>query len=391
MKKFDIKRTAIIVLLVGLIFSVGVQTGKGNITFGRSNNTSNSQLPENINYSSVEQVYDSLREQYDGELDYDKLLDGLKSGLVAASGDPYTEYLSEEQAKEFEGDLNGTFEGIGAELSKEDEFVVIVAPIKDMPADKAGLKPKDKISKINGENAFGMSVEEAKNKIRGPKGSKVKLTLIRDNKELEVEITRATINVPSVESSIKNGIGILTIYRYGDDTSYLARKAANEFKQAGVKGVVLDLRGNPGGYLEAAVNVSSLWLNNKVVLKEKRGDVVIKTYESRGEATLDGIPTVVLINEGSASASEITAGALKDNNAATLVGVKSYGKGSVQQPEPLQSGGILKVTIARWYTPDGKNIDKEGIKPDNEVKLTEEDYKNGKDPQLDAAIGILNN
>lgn len=389
MREWSFKRLVALVALTGLVFMVGLQVGRGNISLGLSKGSSNATLPANLEYSSVEQVYDSLREQYDGELDYQKLLDGMKAGLVSASGDPYTEYLSEEQAAEFQGDLNGTFEGIGAELSREGEFVVIVAPIKDTPADKAGLRPKDKISKINDENAYGMSVEEAKNKIRGPKGSKVKLTIIRDNKEQVVEIVRDTISIPSVESQVKDGIGILTIYRFGDDTTALARKAAKDFKDAKVKGVVLDLRGNPGGYLESAVDVSSLWLNNDVVLKEKRGDVVIKTYNSRGQATLLGVPTVVLINEGSASASEITAGALRDNNVATLLGVKSFGKGSVQQPQPLSSGGLLKVTIARWYTPNDKNIDKQGIKPDQEVKMTEADYQKGNDPQLDAALNIL--
>ncbi len=389
MGSISFKKVLAAIVLVSLIFFVGVQAGRGNVSFGGVSNSANSNLPEDIDYSSVEELYDSLRKQYDGQLDYQKLLDGLKSGLASASGDPYTEYLSSQQAEQFEADLNGSFEGIGAELSKKDQFVVIVAPIKDTPADKAGLRPNDKISKIDDQNAFGITIEEAVNKIRGPKGTKVKLTIIRDDKQQDIEIVRDTINVPSVESSVKEGIGYLTIYRFANDTSALARKAAREFKQANVAGVVLDLRSNPGGYLDSAVNVSSIWLQDKVVLREKRGDVVIKTYNSNGQATLAGIPTVVLINEGSASASEITAGALKDHGVATLIGEKSYGKGSVQQPERLDAGGLLKVTIARWYTPNDKNIDKEGIQPDKKVEITEEDIEAGRDPQLQAATKFL--
>ena len=198
---------------------------------------------------------------------------------------------------------------------------------------------------------------------------------------------REEINIPSVESKIIDGnIGYMKIIRFGDDTAELARKAADQFKADGVKRVILDLRGNPGGYLDASVDVSSLWMQDKIVLTERRDGVIIKTYKTRGSSPLLGIPTVVLIDEGSASASEITAGALRDNNAATLIGVKSFGKGSVQQPQNLDNGGILKVTIARWFTPNGKNIDKQGIQPDKKVEISEEDIKAGRDPQLDAAI-----
>jgi carboxyl-terminal processing protease len=181
----------------------------------------------------------------------------------------------------------------------------------------------------------------------------------------------------------------MTINRFGEDTVQLARKAAKEFKEASVKGVVLDMRNNPGGLLDAAVQLSSIWLENKTVLTERRDSVVIRTFNSSGQATLKAMPTVVLINGGSASASEIVAGALKDHEAATLIGEKSFGKGSVQQPVNLIDGSLLKVTIARWFTPDGKNIDKEGISPDQEVKITDEDIKAEKDPQLEAALAKL--
>ena len=178
--------------------------------------------------------------------------------------------------------------------------------------------------------------------------------------------------------------------RFAEDTSKLTREAANKFKAANVKGVILDVRGDPGGLLDAAVDLSSLWLDKGAkVLDEKRGEVIVKSYAAKGNPVLKGIPTVVLINEGSASASEITAGALKDNNAATLMGEKSYGKGSVQSLVRLGDGGVLKVTIAKWFTPGGRNINKDGIDPDQEVKRTDEDFKNNRDPQRDAAVNFL--
>jgi carboxyl-terminal processing protease len=267
-----------------------------------------------------------------------------------------------------------------------------VSPIAGYPAEKAGLKPKDVISKINGEQTHDLTITEAVNKIRGEKGTKVKLTIVRDGaQELDFEIERAEITIPSVTSEILDGnIGYIKISRFGEDTGRFSRAAAKKFKDAGVAGVVLDVRGNPGGLVTAAVDVSSLWLpSGKVVMREKRGDTVFQTLRASGDAPLQGIPTVALIDEGSASASEITAGALKDNGAASLIGQKSFGKGSMQQLEDLVGGGLLKVTIARWYTPNDKNIDKEGIQPDTKVERTDEDFANNRDPQKDAALQML--
>lgn len=381
-----------IAAIVG-VFVFGLGIGNGSITFGTGRYSSVSKdLPKNLNYTDVEELYDRLRKSFDGELTEEKLLEGLKEGLVNSTGDQYTEYLSPKEAEEFNQDLNGTFSGIGAELSKDEQYIVIVAPIAGFPAEKAGLLPRDVIAEIDGENAYDLSVTEAVNKIRGPVNTKVKLKVVRDEKEeLDFEITRATITIPSVESEILEGnTGYLKISRFSEDTYGLAKKAAQEFKQKNVNGVILDMRSNPGGLLDASVDLSGLWLpKGKVVLEEKRDGVVIRTYDSNGPGTLQGIPTVVLINEGSASASEITAGALKDNGAATLMGEKSFGKGSVQTLETLPNGGVLKVTIARWFTPKGKNIDKEGIEPDKKVERSADDIKNNKDPQRDAALKFL--
>lgn len=383
------------ILAAVVIFGAGVGVGSGHLTFNqvfRKGVAKN--LPASLDYSSVEQVYDSLRNNYDGQLDVNKLLDGLKEGMASASGDPYTEYFNPQQAKDFGSELSGSFTGIGAELSKDaDNNIVIVAPIAGFPADKAGLKPKDVIVEINGKSVADMTITEAVNTIRGPKGTQVTLKVVRDNTQpLTFTITRDDITIPSVTSKILDGnIGYMQISRFGDDTASLSLKAANDFKQAGVRGVVLDLRSDPGGLLDAAVSVSSLWLpNGKTVLTERRGGEIIQTYNANGNAVLQGIPTVVLIDEGSASASEITAGALHDNGIAKLIGTKSFGKGSVQQLINFGDGSELKVTVARWYTPAGRNIDKEGIQPDQTVKRTVDDTKAGRDPQLDAATSLLN-
>ena len=384
-------------LLAGavLIFLMGLNIGNGRLRISNSQLepvADTAGLPADLDYDSVEQVYDKLKSTYDGQLDADKLLDGLKEGLVEAAGDQYTEYLDPKESEDFENDLSGSFTGIGAELGKENDLLVVVSPISGFPAEKAGLRPKDVISKIDGEASYDLSVSDAVSKIRGEKGTKVTLTIIRGgSEELTFEIIRDEITIPSVTTETLDGnIGYMKISRYGEDTTQLARAGAAAFAKAGVKGVILDVRGNPGGLLNSAVELASLWLSpGKTVLQEKRGGKVIQTFRSSGTAPLKGLPTVVLIDEGSASASEITAGALRDNNVAKLIGAKTFGKGSVQQLEELIGGGMLKVTIARWYTPGGKNIDKEGIEPDQAVERTVEDVTAGRDPQKDAALEFL--
>jgi carboxyl-terminal processing protease len=386
-----------VVLVAFLIFAFGVGVGDGHINIGldrlgRFKPVSHN-LPTNLDYSSIEQVYDSLKTNFDGQLGVDKLLDGLKQGIATASGDPYTEYFNPKAAQDFNDELSGTFTGIGAELGKDaSNNIVVIAPLAGFPAEKAGLRPKDIIVQIDGKSTAEMTISQAVDKIRGPKDTKVTLKVVRNSsQQLNITITRAVITVPSVTHKIlKNNIGYLKISRFGEDTTQLARQAAQEFKQKDVKGIVLDLRSDPGGLLEAAVNVSSLWLpTGKTVLTERRDNVIVRSYEATGSAVLRGIPTIVLIDAGSASASEITAGALHDNDAATLIGVKSFGKGSVQQIVNFGDGSELKVTVARWYTPNGRNIDKQGIEPDKKVTRSDADFKANKDPQLDAALATF--
>lgn len=385
-------------LAAAVIFFSGWAIGSGFIDIGPDavfKKSVSQDLPADLDYSDVEALYDSLKVNFDGQLKRDELLDGLKSGLAEATGDPYTEYLNSQEATEFEEQLNGTFTGIGAELTKDPETnsVTIVSPISGFPAERAGLKPKDILTEIDGKSAYDITVSEAVKQIRGPEGTPVRLKVIRGgNQELTFDIIREKITIPSVETKTLDGnIGYIKISRFAEDTTQLVREAAEKFKQQNVQGLIVDVRNNPGGLLDVSIAVSSLWLDDKEVLSERRGGEVIKTFRSTGDPILQGIPTVVLINEGSASASEILAGALRDNEAATLVGVKSFGKGSVQQLINFKDGSQLKVTIARWYTPGGKNIDKEGISPDKEVKISDEDTKNDRDPQLDAAIERLKN
>ncbi len=331
-----------------------------------------------------------MKSKFDGKLDNQKLQDGLQRGLVDAAGDPYTTFLSAKDAAEFDSDLNGTFSGIGAELGKKDEKLVVMAPLEGSPAKKAGVRAGDIIAKIGDNVTTSISIDQAVNKIRGEAGTDIKLTLIRNDAPIELNITRANITVPSVKSEMLDGnIGYIQLARFSDDTAELATKAAQDFKSKNVKGIILDVRNNGGGLLTTAVDVSSLWLNNEIVVIEKEGGKTTSQLRSGNNPILEGIPTKVLINEGSASASEILAGALHDNGAAELIGTQSFGKGSVQELIDLPGGGKLKVTVARWYTPNDKNIDKEGIAPGVKVELTPDDFNANRDPQKDKALELL--
>jgi len=385
-----LKSAVLVSIVVALVaFIGGTRFNDWQIQLGNSQNKG---APAQLNFASLQDVYDKLRQRYDGQLDANKLIDGAKKGLVEATGDPYTVYFTDAEAKQFLGDLEGKFTGIGAELDKRNNQLIVVSTLDDSPARKAGLQANDAIVKVNDEYTTTWTVEQAVSKIRGDKGTTVKLMIARtDQQPQQFSIVRDEIVNPSVKSEITgDNVGYMRISRFAEnDTTSLSTKAAQDFKDKAVKGVVLDLRGNGGGYLTAAQEIASLWLKDKVVVQEKRGDVVQDTLRSSNGPILDGIPTVVLVDGGSASASEIVAGALHDNNAAKLVGVKTFGKGSVQQIEKIPSGGEVKVTVAKWYTPNGKNISKEGISPDTEVKLSDDDLKNNRDPQKDRAFELL--
>ncbi len=391
-KRWTLLKILITLALTILVFGGGVAVGRGDLRLRGLSISKTSSATTSLDYSSVDQLYSLLKTDFDGQLDSSKLLDGLKGGLVDAANDPYTAYFNPADAKTFNEELTGSFTGIGAELgTNSDNGIVIVSPLSGYPAEKAGLKPKDIIAAVDGQSTTGLSVDKIVHKIRGTAGTNVKLTIIRGtDKPFDVSVTREQITIPSVKSSVDGSIGYLKISQFTNDTTKLAQSAAADFKAKGVKAVILDLRSDPGGYLNTAIDVSSLWLDQgKTVVSERRGGQTLSTSYALGGTVFKGLPTVVLVNGGSASASEITAGALRDNGAATIVGEKSFGKGSVQQVENLPNGGELKVTIARWFTPAGKNIDKQGITPDITITMSDADVAAGKDPQKDKATQIL--
>ncbi len=343
-----------------------------------------------IDLSSVQVTYNQLASRFDGKLDTDKLIQGANRGLVDAAGDDYTVYMSPDEAEEFNKSLSGNIGGgIGAEIGKRKDNVIIVRTLPDNPAIEAGLQANDIILAVNDESTKDWNVEQTVAKVRGEEGTTVKLSILRGTEIKEYTITRAIINNPSVESKIVENIGYMTIYRFDEETGDLAKVAAQSFIKEGVKGVILDLRGNGGGYVDAAKDVAGLWLSEKTVVVEKTGSRVKETVRTKSGAILANVPTVVLVDGGTASASEIVAGALQDYGAAKLVGEKTFGKGSVQLPLDLDGGALLKVTVAKWYTPKGKNINKEGIKPDTTVELTQENIDNDIDTQINAAKAVL--
>jgi carboxyl-terminal processing protease len=344
-----------------------------------------------LDLSSLQSTYRTLKANYDGTIDDKALIEAANKGIVSSLGDPYTLYFNAKEASDFSNDLTGTIGGgIGVELSLRNEQITVVRVLADNPAEKAGMAVGDVIAKVNDTAVPATTtINDVVSKIRGDAGTTVKITVTRGADTKDFMITRANVMNPSVYSKVADGIGIMTITRFDDQTGQLARAAAQSFKTQNVKSVILDLRGNGGGYLTAAQDVVGLWLNNKTVVTERTNGKVTDDLKSGTDPILEGLPTVVVVNASSASASEITAGALQDNGVAKLVGVTTFGKGSVQKLINLPEGAELKVTVAKWYTPNGKNISKQGITPDKVVTISADDVNAGRDPQLDAAKALL--
>ena len=377
--------TLVIVAIVSFVAGARSDALFANVASVFGARTSN----KTIDLSSVQKTYQELVANYDGKLDTQKLIYGANRGLVEAAGDPHTAYMDPDETKEFDKSLSGQIGGgIGAEIGLRNNKPTIIKPLENSPAQKAGIKAGEVIVKVNDEASSDWSVEKVVSKIRGEVGTSVKLTLLSGNQTREVSVVRQNIVSPAVESEIDGEIGILKVNRFGDDTVSLSRKYASEFVEKGVKKVILDLRNNPGGTVGAAQGLLGIWLDNQVAMTERRGSEIVKTLRTTGTPILGNMKTVVLINGNSASASEITAGALREYGKATLVGQKSYGKGSVQIVLGLPGGSQMKVTEARWYTPKGKNIDKTGIEPDVKVDLSSDDVNNNVDPQMDKAKSL---
>jgi probable ctpA-like serine protease len=346
---------------------------------------------EKIDFSNVEKTYQALVSNYDGEIDKQKIIEGASKGLVEAAGDKYTEYMTSKEAEEFNKSLSGDVgTGVGIELAKDGDIVKVVRVLPKNPAASAGILAGDVISKVNDEDVLKKSTSEVSKKIRGDSGTTVKITVIRGEEKKDFSVTRAKIENPSVDLSKNNGIATLSIYRFDSETGALAKKYAEEIKNEGISKVILDLRGNGGGYVQAAKTVASLWLEkNALIVSEKTGSKTVEEIRATGENPLKGIKTVILLDSSSASASEIVAGALKEHKAAQIVGEKSYGKGSVQTTIDMPDGALLKVTIAKWFTPSGKNISNNGISPDVEIKNPEGQSYLLNDIQKNKAMEIL--
>lgn len=389
----------VIVLLFG-VFRIGYGAGKAGYTFDAKEfkivNQTGQQV--NVDYSLLWEAIDVVNRKYidRDQIDQQKVLYGAISGAVRAAGDEYTEFFDPETLAQFKSDLQGTFSGIGAEIGKRDGNIVVVAPLDDSPAQRAGIQANDVVLKVDDETIVDWNVDQVVSKIRGDAGTEVRLTLYRVGSDgpFEVKITREKIEIRSVKLTYieRNGrtYAVLKISRFGDDTKRLFDIAINEMKGKNLAGLVVDLRNNPGGYLDTSVEVASDWLPaGTLVVQEARSDQDIINFNSTGSARLANYKTVVLMNGGSASAAEILAGALKDNGKATLIGEKSFGKGSVQELIDLSDDTAVKVTIAKWITPSGKNLNKSGLDPDVKVELTKEDLDAKRDPQMDKAIEEL--
>jgi len=364
--------------------------------FGMDKLNSASAITSDIDFNLYWKVWNTLKDNYvdKSKLDDQTLFYGALKGLVAAVGDPYTFFMDPKESQQYADDLAGTFEGIGAELGLKNEIITIISPLADMPAAKAGLKAGDQIFAINGTSTINMTVNEAVRQIRGPKDTAVTLTIFRQGEKdtKDYTITRGVIFVKSIKTEMRSdGLYLISISAFNDDTWGLFQEAVNDIGVKKPKGIILDLRNNPGGYLDTAVDMSSEWVESGPVVIEKFSETKQNKYLTTGSTKLKDIPTVVLINEGSASASEIVAGALQDTKKATIVGEKSFGKGSIQSLIDLEDGSSIKITIAKWLTPKGTSINDQGITPDQEVIMTATDVKAEKDPQLQRALDILNN
>ncbi len=387
---------AVIILLISG-FALGFKFGKmvpETISVKELSGTSEGQ-PAAVNFGTFWQAWDVVNKNYlnAGKINAQDKVYGAISGLVGSLDDPYSVFLSPKENKKFQEDVQGNFGGIGAEIGIKKNQLVVIAPLKDTPASRAGLRAEDMILKINSTSTEGMTADDAVKLIRGPENTNVTLMIMRENweKPKDFKITRGKIIVPTLDLTMKDGnIAYIQLYTFNSNANYLFYQTATKALSGGAKGIVLDLRNNPGGYLEVAVDLGGWFLQkDTLIVKEESRNGDIEVLKANGNAALAGFPVVVLMNGGSASASEILAGALRDDRKVKLIGEKSFGKGTVQELIPLPDGSTVKLTIAHWVLPSGKILENGGLDPDIEVKITDDDIKNKKDPQLDKALEVM--
>jgi carboxyl-terminal processing protease len=391
-----ISKLVILVLFALVFYSAGFLIGHQNVEFEKNFRPKVVSMelskPKEVDFSMFWKAWNLVSEKSVGQVDVQKMVYGAISGMVSSMGDPYSVFMDPEITKSFAEDLSGEFQGIGAELSVTDKGLIIVSPLSGYPAEKVGLKPNDQILKIDDSISDQLTIYAAIGQIRGAAGTKVKLTIMREGwTEPQVfEIQREKILVKSVTWEVKNdNVGYIKVSQFGGDTTELMQQATKELAAKNLQAIVLDLRRNPGGYLQSAVEMVGLFTDKgTVVVKEKTKDGKVQEEKTMQNPIIGKTKLIVLIDKGSASASEIVAGALQDLGRATLVGEKSFGKGSVQEVMDLGKDASLKLTIAEWLTPKDRAINHVGIEPNVKVDLTEDDFKAKRDPQLDRALEL---
>ncbi len=401
-----------VAVLIIAVFSLGVfvgsETNKESGVGSLSNLLTQNEItpPEGVDFSPLWRAWSVIDEKYVAassteEISSEDRVWGAAQGLADSLGDPYTVFLPPQDNEIFEADISGNFEGVGMEIGTRDGSLTVVSPLKDTPAYRAGIQAGDVIIEIDGRESREMPVEQAVKLIRGERGTEVVFTILREGESelLTISVERDVIQIPTISTSTEDGAGlrddgvfVIQLYNFSALSQHLFREALRDFILSGSDKLILDLRGNPGGFLEASVDIASWFLPvGTVVVEEHFGDdIKSKVHRSRGyDVFSDELKMVIVVNQGSASASEILAGALSEHGVATLVGEKTFGKGSVQELVSITDSTSLKVTIARWLTPKGHSISEQGLTPDIEVERTAEDIENGVDPQMERAAEYL--
>ena len=383
-----------------ILFLLALLSGGFSLGFYLGDLQCNVCPPEALDFSLFWDAYHKIQEKFvdKGKLDTQKLIYGAISGMVQALGDPYTVFFPPQESKRFIEDVKGTFEGVGMEIDIKNNQLIIITPLEGTPAQRAGLRAGDKILKINGTSTASLTIDQAINLIRGPQGSEVVLTILREGWEVpkEIKVIRGIIEVPSLKLEMKDSsqgpMAYIKIYQFSENLPYDFREAAFKILSTPTQKIIIDLRNNPGGYLEVAQDITGWFVERgKIAVIEDFGNGKKEEYKTEGNGAFADYKVVVLINQGSASGAEILAGALRDNQGILLIGEKSFGKGSVQELERLKDGSSLKITVAKWLTPEGSLITDIGLEPDVKVEITDQDIEAGRDPQLDKAIEIIKN
>jgi len=387
-------------LLVSISFLLGVSFGKNSrpeIEKVTDLSNKETQVATDADFSPFWKVWNTINEKYpkaEEITDQDRVY-GAISGLMDSLNDPYSVFFAPEEAKSFEDEIAGNFSGVGMEVGIKDKILTVIAPLKDTPAYRANIKPGDKILKIDEKVTSSLGIEEAIKLIRGEIGTSVALTIFREGEKnpKEIKIVRGIINIPTLDIELRtDSVFVIKLYSFSANSTNLFRNALKQFSESKTNKLLLDLRGNPGGYLDAAVDIASWFLpkGKTVVIEDYGDDKKPEIFRSKGyDVFNENLKFVILIDNGSASASEIVAGAMQDHGKAKLVGAKSFGKGSVQEPIKITPDTLLKITVAKWLTPNGNLIEKKGLTPDYPVEITQKDLDNKKDPQLDKAVEIL--